>query len=306
VFAARHRYDIRANRELLALGTANVAGSFFRSVPVSGSFSRTAVNERAGACTPLANVAAALLVGLTLLFLTPLFRYLPIPALAALIIVAASGLLDLRELRYLWRIKRIDGALALVTFLATLLVGIQEGILVGIAASVVAVMYRISRPNVAVLGHLPGTRSFRDVRHFPEAEPLESILMLRVDASFSFANAELLKDLLLRLTKDAGGDVRAVVVDASSINDLDTTAVAVLLSAEQTLASRGIELYFGGVKEPVLDLIKRSGLYLKVGADHFFLSPHRAVHHILTRWGRSAAYLETVPGAPEPGDDVRS
>jgi SulP family sulfate permease len=298
VFAAQHRYSIDPNRELVAIGASNVVGSLFRSLPISGSFSRTAVNAQAGARSPLANIFAALLIGLTLLFLTPLFAYLPIPILAAIIIAASVGLLDVKELRYLLRTKRVDGSIALLTFVVTLLVGIQEGVLTGIAASVVAIMYRISRPNVAVLGHLPGTRSFRDVQRHESAGRIEGILMLRVDASFSFANAEFLKDLILKESQASDHSIRAVIIDASSINDLDTTAAGVLTAVSETLKKRGVDLYFGGMKEPVMRTMRRTDLYDVLGEDHFYLSPHRAVKHLLENWGSSEEYLEDVPGEP--------
>ena len=292
VFGARHRYWIAPNRELFAIGAANFFGGLFRGIPVSGSFSRTAVNEGAGAQTPLANVVAAGLIALTLLLLTPLFYYLPIPVLAAIIIVAALGLLDVQELRYLLRAKRIDGALAILTFLATFFIGILEGILIGIVASVVAIMYRIN----AILGHLPGTRSFRDVQRRPEAHPIDGILMLRVDASFSFANAEYLKDFIQHYTQDDASPVRAVIIDASTMNDLDMTAVGVLTFVAQTLRGRDIDLYMTGLKGPARDVAHRSDLVETLGEDHFFLSPHRAVKHILAGWDRLDDYLEHVPG----------
>lgn len=302
-FAARHHYSVDANRELWAVGAANLLGSLFRSIPVSGSFSRSAVNEQAGARTPAANLVAAAVVALTLLFLTPLFAFLPLPALAAIIIVAAFGLFDWRELRMLMQIKTIDGSLALVTFLATLLIGIQEGILIGIGTSVVAVMYRISRPNVAELGHLPGTRSFRDLSENESAEPLDEVLLLRVDASFSFANAEFLKDLILEKSLPGEHAIDAVVIDASSVNDLDTTAVDVLHAIAETLDDREIEFYFGGVKTPVREVMQRAGLVEQLGEDHFFLSPHRAVKHVLADGETETKleeYTETIPG--EDGD----
>ncbi len=296
VFAARHRYWIRPNRELFAIGAANFIGGFFRSIPVSGSFSRTAVNEQAGAHTPLTNVVAAGLVALTLVFLTPLFHYLPIPILAAIIIVGVLSLLDLGEIRYLIRAKRVDGGLAILTFLATFFIGILQGILIGVVASVVAVMYRLSRPNIAVLGHLPGTRSFRDVRRRGEAQPIKGVLMLRVDASFSFVNSEYLKDFILQESQAEDAPVRAVVLDASTMNDLDTTAVGVLMYVAEALREREIDLYVSGVKGTSRDVVQRSGLVDVVGVDHFFLSPHRAIMHILTGWGRLDEYMEKVPG----------
>jgi SulP family sulfate permease len=296
VFAARFRYRLGYNRELLAVGAANLAGSVVRALPVSGSFSRSALNVEAGARTPMANVVAAIVVGLCLLFLTPILSFIPVAVLGAIIVVAALGLLDLDEMRFLLRAKTVDGWIAVLTFLATLGVGILEGILVGVAASVVAILYRLSRPNAAVLGHLPGTRSFRDVQKAPGAQALEGILMLRVDASFSFVNAEFLKDVILDRTAEADRDIRAVVVDASSINDLDTTAARVLQEVGEILENREIELYFGGVKEPVQKVLRRSGLLESLGEDRFFLSPHRAVTHLLQSWGTSEEYLDSVPG----------
>lgn len=280
VFAARHRYTIQPNQELFAIGAANLAGSLFRGIPVSGSFSRTAINADTGARTPLANVFAALLIGLTLLFLTTLFIYLPIPMLAAIIIVAAIGLFDFREMVALWRVKRTDGAIAALTFLVTLFVGIQEGVLTGVAASVVAIMYRISRPNVAELGYVREDQVFRDRNRHADAESLAGILLLRVDASFSFANAEFIRDLLLTRTQEEPS-IQAVILDARSINDLDTTAAATLIAVAETLRERGVALYFGGVKEAVQDTMRKSDVYAHLGEEYFFATPDDAARHII-------------------------
>ncbi|MEZ4700213.1 MAG: sulfate permease [Rhodothermales bacterium] len=279
-FAARHNYTIKPNQELFALGLANIAGSFFQSYPISGSFSRTAVNEQSGGKTRASNAVAASLIVLTLLVLTPLLYYLPIPILASIIMVAAFGMINVKELRHLYRMKRTDGHLAVMTFLVTLVFGLEPGILVGIAASVVAIMYRISRPNFAILGHLPGTRSFRDVDLYPEATEIEGILILRVDASFSYANADFLKDLILSKCDPASHRIRAVVIDASSVNDLDTTAVSALFSILENLSRHEIEMYFTGLHGSVEGVLQRSGLADRIGRDHILLSPYRAVRRI--------------------------
>ena len=284
VFAARFRYAINANRELFAIGSANVAGALFQGVPVSGSFSRSAVNVQAGARTPMAGVIAAFLVGLTLLFLTPLFYHLPIPALAAIIMVSAFGLIDVAEVRYLFRAKQRDGYVALFTFAATLLIGIQEGILLGIAASVLALLYRISRPRVAVLGHLPGTHSFRNLQRAKDAVPIGGLLILRIDAGFSFANAGFIRDFILDKSRPAERRVRAVVIDGSTMNDLDTTAAEALQSVAEMLEARGIDLYFTGVKGYIRDVMRKAGLVETVGENHFLMSPHRAVQQLLEEW----------------------
>ncbi|NBC01644.1 MAG: sulfate permease [Bacteroidetes bacterium] len=286
LYASRYKYSIDANHELVAIGASNLLGSLFRAIPISGSFSRTAVNDRAGAKSPLSNVFAAVLVGLTLLFFTPLFFYLPMAVLAAIIIVAAAGLVDIKELRYLFRAKQRDGYIALFTFFTTLLIGIQEGILLGIGASTLAVMYRYGRPNVVELGHLPGTRSFRDVERTDKAEAIQSILMMRVDASFSFINADFFKKRILERQEAQDRKIRAVIVDGMSINDLDTTAVESLEEIARELRKSDIALHLTGLIGPVRDVVRRSGLYEELGEDHFHRSPHQAVEYILKRWDK--------------------
>jgi len=284
VFATRHGYTIDANRELVGIGSANLVGSFFSSIPVSGSFSRSAVNDQTGAQTPLANWFTAGVIALTLLFLTPLFYYLPLPALAAIIIVAGIGLIDLHELRNLFKARRRDGYIALFTAACTLLIGIQEGILLGIGASVIGVLYRISRPNVAELGHVPGTRLFRDLERFDQAVRLKDIMVLRVDASFSFANAEYFKDFILEKSEREGRNVEVVVVDGSSINGLDTTAIEALFSVAESLEEEDIELHFTGLIGPVREVVRRSGLHALLGENKFHLDPHTAVVSVLEQW----------------------
>ncbi len=279
-FAARHNYTIKPNRELLALGVANTLGSLFQSYAVSGSLSRTAVNEQAGAQTRAANAFAALLIALTLLVLTPLLYFLPIPILASIIMVASFGMINVPELKRLYRMKRTDGHLAIMTFFVTLVFGLEPGIVVGIAASVVAIMYRISRPNFAILGHLPGTRSFRDIDLYPEAQEIEGILILRVDASFSYANADFLRDLILSKSELTSNRIHAVIIDASSVNDLDTTAVTAFFSIVENLKKHGIAMYFTGIHGSVEGVLKRSGLAEAIGEDHLLLSPYRAVRRI--------------------------
>lgn len=294
VFGARHRYRVRPNRELIAVGMSNFIGSLFRSVPVSGSFSRSAVNDQAGAKTPLANVVAATLVAATLLFLTPLFTYLPIPVLGSIIILAAVGLVDVREVRLLMHLKRVDGAVALLTFAATLVAGVVEGVLLGIAASVVAVMYRISRPKVTILGHLPGTQTFGDLRRHEEARELQDILIMRVEASLSFANTEFLRDTIQQRAIFEKPAPKVIIIDAGSINDIDTTAVELLLDLADTLRDQGVDLYFGGTKGAVADVMYRAGFIEKLGRDHFYVSAHEAVRQILTEWGESEGYMEAT------------
>jgi len=284
VFATRHRYAIDPNQELVAIGASNVLGSLFQGLPVSGSWSRTTVNEQAGARTALSNVFAAALIGVALLFLTPLFHYVPMPTLGAIIIVAALGLIDPAEIRYLYLAKRTDGYVALFTFAVTLLVGIQEGILAGIGVATLTVLYRISRPHVAELGHLRATRSFKNLERFSKAEPVEGLLILRVEAGFSFFNAKFLRDFILEKSQEEDRNVRAVVVDGMSINYLDTTAVESLEEIANTLDEWDVELHFAGLTGPIRDVVEDSGLGSWLGEDHFHIDPYHAVLHVLEKW----------------------
>lgn len=312
IYARRHQYRIRPNRELIAIGSANLLGSFFRSLPVSGSFSRTAVSEQAGVCSPLANVVAASLVGVTLLVLTPLFAHVPMAVLAAIIVVAVAGLIIPSEARFLFRTKPRDGYLATFTFAMTLILGIRQGLLLGIAAAAVVLLYSLSRPHVVELGHLPGTRFFRDLDRTPTAARMESFLLLRLDAGASFINAEYLRHFISEKTRETDREVRAVILDGITMTDLDTTAVEALEEVVDELTKRGVELHLAGLIGPVRDVVLRSGLYRKLGKDHFHRSPHQAVKYLLQRWDEAEETRrledyrdEVLREEPEHGGDGR-
>jgi len=283
-FASRHKYTISPNRELFAIGSSNFFGSFFQSSPISGSFSRSAINEQSHAETPMSNLFAAMLIGLTLLFFTPLFYYVPMPALSAIIIVAALSLINIKEVKYLFRTKERDGYIALFTFVTTLVIGIQEGILLGVAASLIAVLARTSRPNVAELGHIKGSQFFRDLSRYQEARQIKGILILRVDASFSFNNAEYFKDFIIHKSEEEDREVKAVIIEGRSINDMDTTAIEALQIVCESLNEIGIELHFAGLKGAIRDVMLRSGLARQLGGTHFHMNTHYAVKYILEKW----------------------
>lgn len=282
-FAKKHEYLIDSNHELVAIGASNFMGSLFSSVPVSSSFSRSAAAEQAGVKTPMANVFTAIIIIATLLFLTPFFYYLPMPILAAIIIVSVFSLVDVEEIKFLFKTKTSEGVIATFTFFCTLVVGIQEGILLGIAASMLTMLYKYSRPAVAELGVIPGTRIFKNLNRNPEAQRIDGILILRVDASFSFINAEFFRDFILEKSKEHSKDTRFVVIDGSSINLLDTTATDSLKSIIKTLAKWDMELYLTGLKGPVRDVIENSGLKDFLGVEHYCAHPHEAVEKILEK-----------------------
>lgn len=284
-FAKRNDYIIDANHELVAIGASNFLGSFFQSIPVSGSFSRSAASEQANVQTPLANIITSTVIIATLLLLTPIFYYLPMPILAAIIIVSALNLIDISEFVFLYSTKHSEGLIAAFTAICTLLIGIQEGILLGVVASMLHMLYKYSRPSVAELGIIPDTRLFKNLDRNPEAETIDGVLILRVDASFSFINADFFRDYILDKSRQRNKSTEFVLIDGTTINSLDTTAIEKLKSMISTLDNWDIELYIAGLKGPVRDVVNKSGLREFLGEDHFFREPHEAVKAILKRIG---------------------
>lgn len=283
-------YTIDANRELKALGMANIAGAFFKAFPVSGGLSRSAVHKQAGANTPLALIFSAILIGLTLLFLTPVFYYVPKSVLAAIIIVAVSKLVDLREARKLWSISKRDFWMMMTTFLATLTIGIQEGIMTGVLLSLGMVIYKSTYPHTAVLGKLPDTNYYRNLNRFPEAYDREDALIFRFDAQLYFANIQFFIDQLYKLIKKKNGKVKVIVINSQAINDLDMSAVYGLKDFIRDMKEKGMEIYFTEVIGPVRDIMKKTGLNELIGKDHFHMRIQDALDHFDNKFQSAPPY----------------
>ncbi len=279
----RFGYDIDANRELTALGLSNLTSSVSQGYAVSGSLARSALNAAAGARTQLAAMVSALCVGITTLFLTPLFHYLPNATLATILIVSSLRLIDTREIRYLFKVKITEGILLAFTFAATLALGIMSGLLLGIVASILLFITLNTRPNTAILGRLPNTNIFRNVLHFPEAETMPGLVILRIDASLYFANTVFLKEKIHEICLQHAASLKALILDASAVNDLDSSADTALHQLSAEFKQKGIEFYIAGVKAPVRDVMKRSGLYAVLGSDHFFFTIDAAVKRFQDR-----------------------
>ncbi len=280
-FAAKHNYTIDANIELKSVGLSNISSGFFGGYPMAGSFSRTAINSDAGAKTQVSSLINALVIALTLLFLTPLFYYMPTAVLAAIIIVAVSSLFDIAEPKRLYLVKRTDFLVLVFSFSATLFLGVQYGIFVGIAASLLMIIRRISNPHIAKMGQIPNSETLRNLNRDKNAEEIEGLFIFRVDASLYFANVSFLKDLIETNTLAPGKQIKAVIFDASSINEIDSSADTGLHEIAETLKKRDIELYFTNVKGQVRDTMRLSGFENKLGKDHFFLSKKAAVKHYI-------------------------
>jgi SulP family sulfate permease len=257
--AATTRRHVDANQELVAIGGANLAAGFFQAFPVAGGFSRSAVNHQAGARTPVASIVTALVVALTALALTPLFFHLPKAVLGAIVVVAVLGLVDRRSAVYAWRARRCDGVAVGLTFLATLLFGVEPGLAAGVVFSLAAFLWRSSRPHTAELGRVPGTQTFRNVRRYDVlTDP--AYLLLRIDGPLYFANAQRLEDHVLA-TVAARPALRVVVLDASTISDTDADGAQVLRRLRERLGGQGVALHLATVRGPVRDLLARAGVW---------------------------------------------
>lgn len=254
--ALKRQQRIAPNKELLGLGAANVASALSGGYPVTGGFARSVVNFAAGANTPLAGVVSAGLMALVIASMTGAFYYLPHAVLAATIIVAVVSLVDFDTLKEAWHYDRADALSLIATALGVITMGVEVGILMGVALSLGVLVWRSSRPHMAVLGRVPGTEHFRNVeRHAVETVP--GLLALRVDESLFFANATALEDRIEELLR-ADSEVRRVLLVCSAVNQVDTTALGVLTELNQSLAKRGITLALAEVKGPVMDRLQHT------------------------------------------------
>lgn len=277
--ANKKGYKVDANQELIALGGANLGGAFFQSFPVTGGFSRTAVNEQAGANTTLASMITAVLIGLTVIFLTPLFYYLPNAVLAAIIMVAVAGLFDLKEMKHLWRTDKRDLAMLLVTFISTLVLGIEEGIAVGVVLSLILVVYSTTRPHSAELGRLGDSKNYRNINRYAEANVDDEILIYRYDSSLYFANVEHFEETLTDRMERHGNSLELVILDASAINTIDSTGIHALEEMINNVKEKGVKFFIAGAIGPVRDKLKKSGIQEAMGEENFFFDVDDAVSY---------------------------
>lgn len=277
--AAKEKYKIDSNQELRALGLANISAAFSSGFPVAGSFSRTAVQYQSGAKTQLASIITALTIVVTLLFLTPLFYYLPNAALAAIIGVAVYRLLDLAEGRRIFKIRRADGYALLLTFTLTLLIGVQEGIIVGALFALLAFVRRTAYPHIAEMGYVEEKEAFLALERFPAAKTYREALIIRFDASLYYANVPFLEEWLIKAVADRPR-LKWIVIDCRGVNSIDVTAVGGLEDLLSGYRSRGIEILFSHVKLQIRERLKKAGWDEKFGEDLLYSTTRDALHAI--------------------------
>jgi high affinity sulfate transporter 1 len=266
-FAAKHGTPLDPRQELLGIGAANLAAAMGHGYPVAGGLSQSAVNDKAGARTPLALVFASATLALCLLFLTGLLENLPKAVLAAVVLTAIYGLLDFPALIRMWRVSGLDFLAAAIALVAVLLLGILQGILLAALASILLLLARVSNPHVAFLGRVPGTNSYSDMDRNPENEPLPGVIIFRPEASLIYVNADAIRESVMdRLGRAAPAAIRLIVCDLSAAPYVDLAGSRALRELHAELASRGITLRVIGAHGSARDLLRADGVDNKVGA----------------------------------------
>jgi sulfate transporter 4 len=272
--------------QLFGLGVANILGSLFSAYPATGSFSRSAVNNESEAKTGLSGLITGIIIGCSLLFLTPMFKYIPQCALAAIVISAVSGLVDYDEAIFLWRVDKRDFSLWTITSTITLFFGIEIGVLVGVGFSLAFVIHESANPHIAVLGRLPGTTVYRNIKQYPEAYTYNGIVIVRIDSPIYFANISYIKDRLREYEvavdkyTNRGLEVdriNFVILEMSPVTHIDSSAVEALKELYQEYKTRDIQLAISNPNKDVHLTIARSGMVELVGKEWFFVRVHDAV-----------------------------
>jgi len=269
---------IAANQELIALGASNMVGSLFQAYPVTASFSRSAINHESGAKTMLSSLFSVALVVLTLLFLTPIFEYLPNAILASIIMVSVFNLIDLRYAKSLWSNRKDEFIILGITFLSTLFISITVGILIGVLCSLLLMVYRTSNPHFAVLGNIKNSDYYKNINRFgDEVEVRKDLLIVRFDAQLYFGNAAYFKKELKRHVSLKGSYLKAVILNAEAINYIDATGADMLTKLIHEIHAQGLQFYIAGAIGPTRDIIFNSGIINELHREYLFVKTKEAV-----------------------------
>jgi high affinity sulfate transporter 1 len=274
-FAAKGRYEVDADREFFALGACQLAAGLSQGFALSGTESRTAMNHAMGGRSQAAGIVAALLMAAVLLFLTGPLAYLPQAALGAILVMAAIGLFDVRELRHLWQVNGRELVIALVTMFGVVALGVLDGILLAVLLSILFLLARTSRPPDAVLGRVEGMRGWHDVSHHEGAETQPGLVLYRFGSAIVFFNAPYFKKRVLQLAAEIEG-TRWLVVDGAPLNLIDTTGAEVVADLSEELARRGIRLGFANLRSQVRAVLERAGVTARLGDDAFYATLNSA------------------------------
>lgn len=321
-YASKHGYGVSPNRELVAMGMANIVGSFFQTFPAFGSMTRSAVADMAGARSQLYNIVVALIVLGTILFLGPLFYYLPKPALAGIIMVAAFNIFEFEDLHFLWSMRAYKALLLLViTFATTIALGIELGLLIGLGISVFLIIQHTAFPHIALLGRLPDTNKYRDIALFKEATTIPGVIIMRVDEGLYFANVGQIKEMLARIerlgshlshptdrAKSGLAPLAGVIFDARNIFEMDPSAVIILQEMVHEYKQRNVKVCFVKLRSALKQSFIATGIIDPMGGHTIFSSLSTAVNYVTQGLHRDVAYSSYIhePDVDAGGKDNKS
>ncbi|CAJ1945510.1 unnamed protein product [Cylindrotheca closterium] len=319
--ASKHNYEVDSSMELMGLGMANFVGAMFHSYPVTGSFSRSAVNNEAGAKSGISGLITSVLVAIALLFLTPVFEKLPLAVLASIVLSGVIGLIDYEEAKYLWRVHRFDFLVWLVACLCTMFLGVESGLGIAVGLSLLFIIYESAIPKTTVLGRLPGSTNYRNVKQYANAERYNGIVVVRIDAPIYFANTQTMREKFEKYRKqaeklwrdqqkaqeqqfvetgtqdentDVGAitDVKYFIIEMTPVAHIDTSGLHILLDMIKMYKKRGIQICLANPNVEVMGRLDNSGVVEAVGENHIFVTVHDAV-----AWGLDQLDLAFVSSA---------
>jgi SulP family sulfate permease len=279
-FAAKRRQDIDPNQELVGLGLANIGSALSGAFPVTGGFSRTVLNTDCGSKSPMTGIISALFILLTILFLTPLFYYLPKAILASIISISMMQLVSVEDLRNLWRFSKKEAYLLIITFSVVMIEGMETGLIAGVILSILFFLWHTSHPHIAIVGRLPGTEQFRNVQRF-SVETNPSILTVRIDENLFFANARVFEERLQSLVSQDPA-IRHLILMCTAINMIDASALQSLEKIVDRLADSNVKLHLSEVKGPIMDRLKQSSLLDNLSGQ-VFITQHQAIQALETK-----------------------
>jgi SulP family sulfate permease len=282
-FADKNRYAFRANGELFGIAAANFAAGLVHGLPAAGSDARTVINDASGSQTQAAGLIASGVVAAVIFFVAPLMTLLPKAVLGSVVIASAISLFDLRGFVRIFRVRTVEGVLAVATFAGVLVFGIVPAVLLAVALAVADLVRRAAHPHDAVLGRLRGRPGYQDIEHRPGSETLPGLIIYRIDAPLFFANARFLREQVHKLIDSADAPVRTVVLDCGAMFDLDVTAAETLEEVDRELDDRGITLALAEPHAPMRRVLRRSGLLRKVGDENVFSTVGESIRAYVER-----------------------
>ena len=271
-FAAAHKYEIDANQEWLGVGASNIGAGLFQGFPIGASLSKSAANDQAGAHSQMSGVIAAVVTAIVALFFTQLFYYLPEATLGVIVIVAVSHMVKVKQMRHLYRVRRADFYLALVAMLAVMTIEILEGLLLAVILSIFALVWHASKSKLAVLGRVPKSMTFSDIRHHPDNKTIPGLLLVRPENGLFFANATGIHEAIIGEVNSSAAPVKVVPLDMGATSDLDVPGADMLIELHKELRQRGVRLVLAHLIMPVREILARADAGQEIGANDLFIS----------------------------------